>query len=65
MTGFAAEGYGRRTGVRGSMKALFVGIGRRVDVDLLAAGAALHPEAPPLGLPLETARTAGSDSRLR
>ncbi|WP_439032187.1 hypothetical protein [Gordonia terrae] len=65
MTGFVVEGFGRRMGVRSSLSALFAGIGRRVDVHLLAAGAALHPEAPPLGLPLETARTAGSDSRLR
>ncbi|WP_238422629.1 hypothetical protein [Gordonia sp. 'Campus'] len=41
------------------MSAVFAGIRRHVDVDLLAVGAALHPEAPPLGLPLETARTVG------
>ncbi|MFT4396095.1 hypothetical protein ACLTEW_14275 [Gordonia lacunae] len=59
MTGFAAADFGRRAGVRASWNALVAGIRRRVDIDLLAAGAALHPEAPPLGLPLETARTVG------
>ncbi|WP_175401131.1 hypothetical protein [Gordonia sp. UCD-TK1] len=44
-----------------SLNAVCAGIGRRVDVDLLAAGAALHPEAPPLGLPLQTARTVGRE----
>lgn len=59
MTGYAAEGFGRRAGGRSSLRALFTGIRRRVDVDLLAVCAALHPEAPPLGLPLESARTVG------
>ncbi|EON31071.1 hypothetical protein GTC6_19548 [Gordonia terrae C-6] len=59
MTGFDAAGFGRRTGARSSLGTLFAAVRCRVDVDLLAAGAALHPEAPPLGLPLETARTVG------
>ena len=59
MTGYAAEGFGRRAGGRWSLRALFTGFRRRVDVDLLAVCAALHPEAPPLGLPLESARTVG------
>ena len=61
MTGFATAGFGRRAGVLASLNAVCAGIGRRVDVDLLAAGAALHPEAPRLGLPLQTARTVGRE----